>query len=302
MKILVVICTYNRAELLRRTLSRLCEADQPLHATWSLLIVNNKCTDHTQRVIDDFRDRLPLQSVHHASQGLGSARNRAVDSDLAADADYIVWTDDDVLVERGWLRAYEAAFRRFPDSCLFGGNVIPWFEEEPPAWLLEGWETFKDAFAVREFDGSFPLQLEGLRIPFGANYAIRTREQRRLRYDPNLGPIGTRWLGGDEVGVMWQLLQQGQTGWWVPDATVRHFIPRERISMAFLAKYFRGQGATQAIQQREDGVPWFRKPAWLWKRAAQEWTRYALERRRGDVLRWSRHFRAANFYSGKLFA
>lgn len=301
MKILVVICTFNRAAMLTEALESLCRLKHPDTAHWSVLVVNNRCTDHTDRVIAAFEGRLPLSRAYQPLQGLSNARNAAIDSPEAAAADYIVWTDDDVRVEPQWLQAYEAAFVRFADACVFGGNVIPWFEAPPPAWLRNSWHTFKDAFSAREFNEDFPLAAHGSELPYGANFAIRAREQRAVRYDPNLGVRGRKWLGGEETAVMRQVLELGHGGWWVSGASVRHYIPTERMSMAFVGEYFRGQGRTNSLRSGEGDLPCYHRPRWLWRRVVQESGAYVYRRLRRDVSRWPVHYRAANFYAGKLF-
>lgn len=122
-----------------------------------------------------------------------------------------------------------------------------------------------------------------------------------MRFDPKLGVVGDKWRGGEEVAVMRQLLQQGHTGWWVPQATVWHFIPRQRMSMAFLGRYFRGQGRTKGLRLGEDGLPFYRRPRWLWPAVVREWAAYVIERATGDAARWSRRYRAANLVTGRLF-
>ena len=300
MKILVAICTFNRAPLLRETLKCLLWLTPPRDADWSVLVVNNRCTDNTDQVIDEFSDRLPIHRVYQPLQGLSNARNAAIASDIAAQADYIIWTDDDVRVEPGWLCAYEAGFRKYPESCVFGGNVIAWFEKEAPRWLLLGWESFKDAFAVREFEGEFPLKAKSLDIPYGANFAIRAVEQRAHPYDPKLGVVGNKWMGGDETSLMRELLSRGYSGWWIPEATVRHFIPGGRMNLAYLGKYFRGQGRTQAIRSGENVLPALRRPLWLWRKMLQEWCVFLIEVIKGNPATWSEHYRLANIYLGKL--
>ena len=119
----VAICTLNRAELLRRTLDWPAVMRLPDDADWEVVVVsNNNCIDHTDAVIKAFADRLPIRREFEPERGLSHARNRAVD---AAKGDYIVWTDDDVVVAPGWLAAYIEAFRRWPEAAVFGGPIIP---------------------------------------------------------------------------------------------------------------------------------------------------------------------------------
>jgi glucosyl-dolichyl phosphate glucuronosyltransferase len=70
-------------------------------------------------------DYLPIEIWPPFSR----ARNRAV---YAARGDYLVWTDDDVVVDPNWLAAYVAAFRRRPEAAVFGGPVFPRYEPPVP--------------------------------------------------------------------------------------------------------------------------------------------------------------------------
>src|SRR5437764_7580197 len=88
--ITVAICTFNRAESLRRTLDSLAAMRLPSDLAWEIVIVNNNSTDHTNGVIDEYLNRLPIRREWEPHPGLSNARNRAID---AAQGKYIVWTD-----------------------------------------------------------------------------------------------------------------------------------------------------------------------------------------------------------------
>jgi len=64
--ITVAICTWNRAENLRRTLEELTRIVLPGLYDWELLVVNNCCTDHTDDVVGSFRSRLPIRLLQFA--------------------------------------------------------------------------------------------------------------------------------------------------------------------------------------------------------------------------------------------
>ncbi|OYU43114.1 MAG: hypothetical protein CFE44_20175, partial [Burkholderiales bacterium PBB4] len=103
-KLLVIICTYNRAHLLRQTLLCLAEEiERPVNCKLGVLVVNNCSTDNTDEVINSFRQRLPLLSVQEHQPGLSNARNRGIEEAIRWGADYIVWTDNDIRPHRQWL-------------------------------------------------------------------------------------------------------------------------------------------------------------------------------------------------------
>ena len=138
----VVVCTWNRAASLARTLDGMTRLAVPDGVAWELLVVNNRCTDDTDAVIASFDGRLPIRGTHESVPGLANARNRGIAEAAGA---YVAWTDDDVLVDERWLAGYCAAFRRWPEASVFGGPIEPEFEGEPPAWIPR--------FLVRDMDG-----------------------------------------------------------------------------------------------------------------------------------------------------
>ena len=182
MQVTVAICTLNRAESLRRTLDSLAAMRVPNDFDWEVVVVNNNCTDHTDEIIAAFAGRLPVRREFEAQRGLSRARNRAVD---VAKGDYFVWTDDDVMVDPGWLTAYTEAFRRWPEAAVFGGPIIARYETPVAKWLAESEALLFGVFAIRDFGSeSLPLCVSEQRIPLGANFALRAAEQRAFRYDP----------------------------------------------------------------------------------------------------------------------
>lgn len=143
MKLTVAICTWNRAELLRQTVDSLSRMIVPEGLEWELLVVDNGCTDHTEAMLASWSARLPLRTVRELAPGKSHALNRAV---AEATGDYILFTDDDVLVDPTWMRAYYEAFCAHPEAAVFGGPITPWFEGEPPNWLRRTFHRIEYVF------------------------------------------------------------------------------------------------------------------------------------------------------------
>jgi len=282
MRVTVAICTWNRSALLRQALHHLALAAPPPGVEHEVVVVNNNCTDDTDEVIAAFGGRLPVRRLFEPRPGQSNARNAAV---REARGDYILWTDDDVLVDAGWIAGYAAAFERWPDAVLFGGPITPWFAEPPPKWLERAWPEVSSAFATRDL-GPEPLRFDGRRlIPYGANFAVRLAEQRLFPYDPELGLRPGGSLRGEERSVVQQLLARGHDGWWVPEARVRHFIPAQRMTTRYVRDYFMGEGEYQARTKPPggpdaEGPMLFGKPRRAWRRAVAAEVRY----------RWTRLF------------
>lgn len=282
MRFTVAICTWNRAPLLTRVLEQLTRVRQT-PGEWEVLVVNNKSTDDTERVLDAFAGRLPLRRAFEPSPGLSHARNTAVSH---ATGDYIVWTDDDALIDVGWLAAYDRAAARHPEAAVFGGPVRPRFEGTPPRWLSSSLQEIGAAYAARDLGGE-PFELEvGGELPFGANFVIRAREQRRFPYDPSLGRRLAGGALGEETAVIRAILGAGGTGWWVPDATVEHWIPKERQTISYLRSYYALQGKTFHRWDGDGRTTLMGRPLGLWFWIMQAELRYTLGRLSRDPRHW----------------
>lgn len=310
MLITVAICSRDRAEQLRRVLETAVAMTVPAGLDWEMIIIDNGSSDHTADVVRDFDDRLPIRLVSEPTAGLSNARNRAV---VEARGDYICWTDDDVLIDRGWLAAYAQAFSRHPDAKFFGGPVDPTLEGTPPAWFAENRNVLGFLLAEREFgDQPIALSIENETLPFGANYAVNTAEQRRHRYDPLLGVAPQQRRLGEETKVIEAIAAAGAEGYWVPEARVKHLIPPARQTLAYVGTYQRSMGETwaylsgldcrnfmatsiAATNRSLDGVP-----VWIWRKMITHRLAYAITKLAGTSPRSLKHWQSYGFYKGAV--
>ena len=306
MRLSVVICTWNRCQLLRQTLEQMTKLAIPAGLEWEVLGVNNKCTDATDEVLAEFAGRLPLRRLYEGQAGKSHALNLAM---REAQGEYLVYTDDDVLTDAHWLAEYDQAFRRWPQAALFGGPVEPWFAGTPPRWLEEALPIIESAYAVRRIAGA-PAPIEPRFVPFGANLAIRKQEQLRFPFDPAFGPrvelpaggrAGVK-VGGEESMVLWKMLEAGCQGWWVPGARVRHYLAQERQTSAYLRDFYFGHGVLlgRRALERTEGVP--RSRSMLWLDALAGDAKYAAGKLLGRPTMWVKGLKKASIGRGKLAA
>jgi glycosyltransferase involved in cell wall biosynthesis len=283
MKLTVAICTWNRSELLQRALQQLTLLSTPNGVEWELLVVNNNSTDATDAVVRSFDGRLPVRLLFEPTAGKGSALNVAV---REARGDYLLFIDDDVLVEPDWMAAYHAAFRQWPEAVVFGGTIAPWFEGDPPDWMEPALSRIGGVYAVLDAKPG-PIRLTDSPLPFGANMAIRTDVQRLHPYDPRLGPRPGRLVGGEETRLIRTLLSAGLEGRWIPEARVAHYIPKQRQSIRYLRKFFFDRGAAES-RSSEDGAPrrLFSQPLWVWRQAFEREALYWVGRAFSRPERW----------------
>ncbi len=298
MQITVAICTWNRCALLRQALEQMTKLSIPPDVQWELLVVDNNSTDATPDVANSFESRLPIRRIFEPKAGKSYALNRAISE---ASGDYILWTDDDALVDKLWLSAYYTAFKRWPDAAIFGGPVEPAFDGVPPPWLLQALSKVTHAYAGLDL-GIEPFSLTQDAALFGVNMAVRKAEQERHLYDTKLGPRPNSSLRGEDIALVRALLlEDGVEGRWVPAARVRHFIPKERQSVRYLRGFYFGMGQSYGMQKDEQsGVKLFGKPRWLWRRALEAELGYWFHRLLNRPEAWADDLRKASEAWGQM--
>jgi glucosyl-dolichyl phosphate glucuronosyltransferase len=300
MFITVAICTFNRADSLRRALDSLAAMRVPTDVAWEIAIVNNNSTDHTDDVIREYVGRLPVRREFEPRAGKCNALNRAID---IAKGDYILWIDDDVLVDAGWLAAYVEAFRRWPEAAVFGGRITPRYEAPVPKWIIQSEAVLVGPYAIRDFgDQPQPLSADDEdHFPFGANWAIRAIEQRAFRYDPELGPLPNRIRNHDETDVIARVLGSGATGYWIPDAMVEHCIGRNRQTLRYVAAFYEAWGETLALRSAAATAAtpfWFGVPRRIWPRLLVWWVLYRSCRFVSPAPVWVKYLEAYSWNKG----
>ncbi|MGH8639481.1 MAG: glycosyltransferase family A protein, partial [Burkholderiales bacterium] len=117
----VVLCTFNRSQLLGGAVEALLRQD-PETPAYEVIVVDNNSTDATRDVIEGFLPGGRVRYQFESRQGLSVARNRGIE---IARGDIIAFTDDDVRVRPAWVRSIVQAFAEHQDVDMIGGKVQP---------------------------------------------------------------------------------------------------------------------------------------------------------------------------------
>jgi GT2 family glycosyltransferase len=232
----VCICTYNRSQSLRRTLESLTTQDDIDSDLVEILIVDNNCVDATAEVVKAFRDKLQIRRVSENQQGLAHARNRAV---AEFKGEVLLFTDDDVRFGPSWLRAYQNAFRRFPDADYFAGRILPDWGDAKPRWIRDEPLHLVDG-ALVWFDHGAETRLiqTDEPPPFGASFAVRRGLFEKLGpFRVDLGTGGAGLGRGEETEFVLRARNSGAQGVYVGEALCYHQFDRDRLTLGALWRY-----------------------------------------------------------------
>ena len=271
----VAICTYNRSELLERTLDRMQQLIIPPGASWELLVVNNSCTDNTDEVIARWTDRLPLRRLFEAKPGQCAARNCALRNARGA---VILWTDDDVLVHPGWMRALTDGLTANQAHVVFGKSKPHWLGQQPE-WYSP---LHHGRFAISDYGDRSFVATDLSQMFYGLNFGIDRAALLRLGgFDETLGFGPNGGIGGDDTDLFRRAVQAQFKIVYIPEAIVEHLIPPARTTKAF----YRHRVDTSVpreydlLHEHFPNVPWVGGlPRFLVRQAASDAVAYALSR------------------------
>ena len=223
----VVPTAMSRPQQLDASVAHLRRLDYP---RYEILIIDNRPAGAPSRAIDG------VTVVREARPGISAARNAGL---AMARGQIIAFTDDDVEVDPGWLRAIAERFLDEPALTGVSGLVVP-CELETPAqiWFEEsglGLDrqysalTFRRGrgFSVRRVDRKTgdervdSLYATG-EFGLGSNMAFRTDYLRSVGgFDLALG-AGTPTHGGEDLAMLIGLLTDGRALGYEPAAVIFH--------------------------------------------------------------------------------
>lgn len=225
----ILIATKDRARSLKRTLESLSKLDVPPELTLEVIVVDNGSSDDTWSLLAEYETSsspfrvLPIQELR---SGKSAALNTALSK---TSAEFILFTDDDMIFDPLWLKAILAHFNQC--NCVgVHGRVEVRCLEGRPSWLTEKAQAlYGDTSAVAASDGT-------VHELFGLNMAARSKAILEAGpFDEKLGPQGK--IMGYSEDVEWSR-RLGKLGklCYVAEAVNYHCIPQTRLTRRSLWK------------------------------------------------------------------
>jgi GT2 family glycosyltransferase len=211
--IAVVVSTLGQSILLPRCLAALGSMEGP---DYEVVIVHNGAPDTaTRRIVEVAAGASahPIRYVEEPRLGVSLARNRGT---AETAADIVLFTDDDVVVDRDWLRWLVEPFTR-ADVGATAGMLLPLELQTPAQKRFEQYAGLSRGLARRSFDLTRNRADDRLLYPFwggvfGSGASIGFRRESFVAsggFDPTLGS-GTFTLSGEDHDAMSAAVLRGQ--------------------------------------------------------------------------------------------
>lgn len=275
MKLDVIIPTYNRHEMLKRTLDSLLAAEVPPGLDVRVTVVDNNSTDRTRQTVEEWMERFGgrLNYIFETRQGRSHALNAGI---TATEGDLVGFIDDDEEIDKYWYTRVHLAFGE-QNIDFIGGPYIPRWGVEPPAWLpmdypgVIGWIDGGDK--VVAYDENYPGMLMG-----GNAVLKRSILENVGLYLTSLGRNAKRLLAGEDEDMYRRLLASGARGLYLPDLIIYHYVPPERLTKRYFRRWCFWNGVSLGLLDRERRTPvtyLCGVPRYLYGRAARGLLRMA---------------------------
>lgn len=299
MDVSILICTWNRSDLLRQTLNSLVRLDIPRDLSWEVIVVDNNSTDDTKSVVESFRGPLKIDYLFEEKTGQSNARNTAI---RESKGEILIWTDDDVIVDPDWVRNILECHDTFDADVVFG-RVLPTWETHAPKWFSQ---IFYPRFAILDLgDECFVSTSE---CGFGVNHAARRCVYNLIgefRTDFGIRPLSHRGKssskyaagGGEDTFFFFEAHRLGLVVAYCGRATVNHFIPADRCEKDYYRRRVWHSRRQCLIATENDMSPrLFGIPRHLFRRFLTHLVEYAKATLTGEAdIRFDRELKIRTF-------
>lgn len=252
-RISVVLCTYNRAQLLRTALDSLLS--QSLEKSqYEIVVVDNASTDDTSDVVKGFQAQYSSPAIillSEPTQGLGYARNTGYKQ---ARGRYVAFIDDDCMAMKDWLQSLWDSFEHVhPQPSSVGGPIRPVYDVPKPAWFKDNYET--DTW------GESARVLKGRESFTGCNMAFRKDILEKYGgFDNRLDMKGDCLSLAGETDLyrrIWLLEGESCVLYYSPQAVILHRIDPYKMTVSYQLK--RGFSSGQSSCAMTQMEPIFRR-------------------------------------------
>ncbi len=214
----VIICTYNREDIILETLPAI--AVQTVNpSTYEILIVNNNSTDNTETIVKNFQSTYSnIRLIKEIQQGLSHARNTGYKN---AKYNWIVYIDDDAKPINNFIEQLGNTIQNYNFDCI-GGLYLPWHKYPKPKW-------FQDRYGSNGLLRSNIGIIENKYLSGGVLAINRSIIESLGGFSEALGMSGTKIAYGEEIHLQNDLRSKGYRIGFDPELIVYHLVAKYKL-------------------------------------------------------------------------
>lgn len=219
----IVIVTRNRHEQLTQAITSI--ENQNYHKEkFELIIVDNASTDCTKKRVNEISKNMKLK-IHYIFEknvGISFARNAGL---TKARGDWIIYFDDDTIVDHSFLHNLDCALKANPTAKAFGGKALIKRPDKLPFFWSSHFEGYLSSvdYGINTVTIHFP------QTPYGLNMGFERKILQMLN-----GFNEEIIFGGDETELFYRLEQNNINTLYIPNCLVHHVVSENRFTIFWL--------------------------------------------------------------------
>ena len=240
-RICIVVPTYNRADILEKSLAMYSEILYISEA--NILIIDNNSTDRTKEVVREFKKKhqLNVEYYFESQQGLSIAKNTAIS---ICKQDYMLFLDDDCYPQRDILvKCLDSLL--LPNTFVLG-KVKRW-NEMVPAWI-------EDDFFIRNPESDTRTMLKDTSQVKGCILLIERNVFHIINgFNTLLGMNGTKIAYGEDTELGYRAKSFGIDIWYDSSIAMYHRSHFMTVGEFLKKNYLAGQ-THQSLRVKKKGI------------------------------------------------
>lgn len=133
-RVAICVCTCKRPAMLASCLASLSAQSVGENLEVCIVVIDNEAEPVSRPAVEHFAAACPfsVRYVHEPRRGIASARNAALDTATAIDADWIAFIDDDETASPDWVANLMAP--EYLGTPILAGLSLPVYPAKPSFW------------------------------------------------------------------------------------------------------------------------------------------------------------------------
>ena len=239
----IIIPTYNRCELLRKTIDSFLKINYPADLL-EMIIADNNSTDLTKNIVNEIKEQSKFPIIYYLEeqQGVHYARNSAA---KIAKGEFLYYTDDDMVADEDLLSELLKVISMDSQIGTATGRVLPKWETTPPKWVKKYMCNAK--LSLNDPKEELIISKSDCKV-FSCHQIIRKEAFFKAG---GYNPENTKglWIGDGETGLNIKLQKLGYKFAYTGKSKIWHFIPKTRMTLSYLITRIQNQANSDSFTE-----------------------------------------------------
>jgi GT2 family glycosyltransferase len=213
-KLSIVIPTYNRKDMLRRTL-KAYRSQSASEEIVEILVVDDGSSDGTDSVVAQSNEGspIPIRCLRQDNRGIGPARNHGI---REARGEIVLFADDDIIPAANLVSEHLAWHRKYPEASVAVLGHVSWSPEVHPTPFMKWAGLAGPLFDYHRLSPGMPVDVAHF---YFNNTSLKTEFLRENgTFDEDF-----RSYGYEDIELGYRLTKKGLRLLYNPDALGYHY-------------------------------------------------------------------------------